>query len=527
MKRTLLVVLNSTAALALVLAASPASAQQNAAQTQQLQNENQRYHSQRNLSAAEFVRRAAIGNLFEIRSSELATSRANNEAVGDFARTLADEHRKAGQELQDAAGDNSVETELDQRHANMIDRLQQISGSDFDRQFIRMQIRAHRQAISLYRNWIKNNESGSGQTMASGQSDQENQDLLEFAESTLPTLEENLRTAQELRSELRQGSGIAARQNRRDTAQNQNRQSRNQLARNDQRGRDTLEIQQRSPEVTIRRQSPEVSVRQPRPQITVRQAPPTVTIQQPPPEVIVQMPRPDVNVQSPRPQVSVDVQRPQIRFQDSDAEPRVRFRQQASDGRQIEFQRGQPEVDYQRTGQPRVVYQQSDSQPKVRYQSQAQSQSGTEGQRSRNQSGRNTQANDNQDWASEARRLTEDDTENRNATTGTGGETQTRAITVGRLTDMDIYNARGQNLGSVDDVVVSDAGRTYVVLAHGGFLGMFEDEVALPLDRLRYRGNRIIVSGLTEQEISDMPDWEARVPNYQSVDDAQRLQVNQ
>ena len=66
-----------------------------------------------------------------------------------------------------------------------------------------------------------------------------------------------------------------------------------------------------------------------------------------------------------------------------------------------------------------------------------------------------------------------------------------------------------------------------MVLAHGGFLGMFEDEVALPLDRLRYRGNRIIVSGLTEQEISDMPDWETRVSNHQSVDDSQSLQINQ
>ena len=335
----------------------------------------------------------------------------------------------------------------------MINRLQQTSGSNFDRQFIRMQIRAHRQAISLYRNWINQNDTGAGQTMASGQSAQANQDLLEFAESTLPTLEEHLRTAQELRSELRQGSGMAVRQNRRDTAQNQ--QQRNQLSRNaenQQGNRDTLAIQQRSPEVTVRRQSPQVSVRQPQPQITVRQAPPTVTIQQPPPEVIVRMPRPDVNVESARPQVSVNVQRPQIRFQESDAEPRVRFQQQDSEGRQVEFQRAQPKVDYQRTGEPRVVYQQSDSEPKVRYQSQ--SRSGTEGQRFRPQSERNAQQSGNQDWVGEARRLTEDDAASEATTTGSGGNAQARSITAARLTDMDIYNAQGQNLGSIDDVIV-------------------------------------------------------------------------
>jgi predicted outer membrane protein/sporulation protein YlmC with PRC-barrel domain len=550
MKRTLLVVLNSTAALALVLAASPASAQQNDGQTgfqtQQQQNrqyQNQQYQNQRDLSAADFVRRAAIGNLFEIRASQLATSRANNDVLQDFARTLVEDHRAASQDLREAAGNNSVEAELDRRHRNMIDRLQRASGNDFDRQFIRMQIRAHREAISLYRNWINQNGSGSGQTTASGQANQANQDLVEFAEATLPTLEEHLRTAQDLRSELRQGRGMAAGQNRRTTAQNQRSgntaQNWQRNAQNRQAGRDTLEIQQRAPEVTVRRQSPEVSVRQPRPQITVRQAPPTVTIQQPPPEVIVQMPRPDVNVQSPRPQVSVDVQRPQIRFQESDSEPRVRFQQQASDGRQIEFERGQPEVDYQRTGQPRVVYQQSDSEPRVRYQSQAQSgtegqrsrnqsdRDATDGQRSRNQSERNAQQSDNRDWATEARRLTEDDTATEAATTGSGGTAQSRSLTAEQLTDLDIYNARGENLGSIDDVIVSAAGRNYVVLAHGGFLGMFQDEVALPLDRLRYRGDRIVVSGLTEQEISDMPDWETRVPNHQSVDDAQTLQINQ
>ncbi len=539
MKRTLLVVSNSTAALALVLAASPAPAQQNdthsGARTQQQQrSENQRYQGQRNLSAADFVQRAAIGNLFEVRSSQLATSRADNDEVRTFARTLVEDHREASQNLREAAGNISVETELDQRHANMIDRLQQASGNNFDRQFIRMQIRAHRQAISLYRNWINQNDTGARQTSASGQSAQSNQDLLEFAESTLPALQEHLRMAQELRSELRQGSGIAARQNRRNTAQNQ--QSRNRLSRNAQNqqgNRDTLAIQQRRPEVTVRRQSPQVSVRQPQPQITVRQAPPTVTIQQPPPEVIVHMPQPDVNVDSSRPQVSVNVPRPQVRFQESDAEPRVRFQQQDSDGRQVEFLRAQPEVEYQRTGEPRVVYQQSDSEPKVRYQSQSQTgtegqRSGTQTERSRVQSERSTQQqSDDQDWTNEARRLTEDNTASEAATTGTGGNMQSRSITAERLTDMDIYNARGQNLGSIDDVIVSDAGRNYVVLGHGGFLGMFEDEVALPLDRLRYRGNRIIVSGLTDQEISDMPDWETRVPNHQSVDDSQNLQINQ
>ncbi len=404
MKRTLL---NSTAAL--VLAASPALAQQKDAQPgaqtqQQVQNQNQH-----KLTAAEFVRRAAIGDLFELRLSQLATSSANNDAVGEFARTLVKDYWQDNQDLREAAGDISIPTELDQRHANMIERLQKAPKGNFDRQFIRMQIRAHRQAISLYRKWIAQNDTGSGQT-ATGQAAQANQDLLEFAEATLPTLQEHLRSAQELRSELRQGSGIASRQNRSNVP--------NQWSDNAQERRsyrDSLAIQQQPPEVTIRRQSPQVSVRQPQPQITVRQAPPTVTIQQPPPEVIVRMPRPDVNVESSRPQVSVNVPRPQVRFQESDVEPRVRIQQQDAEGRQVEFQRGQPQVNYERTGEPKVVYQKSDSQPRVRYQSQAQS--GSDSQRSRNQTERTAKQSE-KDWTSEARRLTEDKVGRDAATTG-------------------------------------------------------------------------------------------------------------
>ena len=93
---------------------------------------------------------------------------------------------------------------------------------------------------------------------------------------------------------------------------------------------------------------------------------------------------------------------------------------------------------------------------------------------------------------------------------------------------MDIYNARGENLGSIDDVVMgTDSGRAYVVLAHGGFLGMFQDEVALPVNRLRYRGNRLIVSGLTEQEISDMPNWRSRVTQPRQLEDSRTVQIRQ
>jgi len=99
-------------------------------------------------------------------------------------------------------------------------------------------------------------------------------------------------------------------------------------------------------------------------------------------------------------------------------------------------------------------------------------------------------------------------------------------IEAGRLTDMDVYNRAGQNLGEVDQVIADQTGeKKYLVLAHGGFIGLFEDEVALPLERVLYRGDRLVVSGLTEQEIADMPNWEDRVQNSRELDDNQTVEV--
>jgi sporulation protein YlmC with PRC-barrel domain len=91
---------------------------------------------------------------------------------------------------------------------------------------------------------------------------------------------------------------------------------------------------------------------------------------------------------------------------------------------------------------------------------------------------------------------------------------------------MDVYNLAGQNLGEVDQVITDQTGqRKYLVLAHGGFIGLFEDEVALPIERVQYRGDRLIVSGLTDQEIEDMPNWQDRVQNSRELDDSQAVEI--
>jgi len=77
----------------------------------------------------------------------------------------------------------SVPTNLDQAHRAMLNRLQQLNGCAFEKQFTQDQIAAHQQAISLFKDYAQNG------------SDQE---LKTWAHKTIPELEQHLQLADNL-----------------------------------------------------------------------------------------------------------------------------------------------------------------------------------------------------------------------------------------------------------------------------------------------------------------------------------------
>jgi sporulation protein YlmC with PRC-barrel domain len=56
-----------------------------------------------------------------------------------------------------------------------------------------------------------------------------------------------------------------------------------------------------------------------------------------------------------------------------------------------------------------------------------------------------------------------------------------------KMDGVDVYNQDNQKLGEIEDVLIDPSGRvTGVVLSVGGFLGIDEHEVLIPMDRLRF-----------------------------------------
>ena len=141
-----------------------------------------------------FAKRVASANAFEIQSSELAKDRAQSSEVKSFADQMIVDHTKAGEDFKAAIQAANVSPppaeEPDAKQKATLTKLRNAQGAAFEKAYVSAQLAAHKEAVSLFRNYSK-----SGRTAP----------LKEFAQSTLPTLEHHLSMVQE----LNRPSGIA------------------------------------------------------------------------------------------------------------------------------------------------------------------------------------------------------------------------------------------------------------------------------------------------------------------------------
>lgn len=105
-------------------------------------------------AARQFVEKAAIGDMFEIQSSQLALERSRDEAVKAFAQMMVDDHRRLSaqmkQTLQPPNQGVAVPDRLDAKHREMMERLRAAEGAEFDRLYLQMQLAAHEEALALH-----------------------------------------------------------------------------------------------------------------------------------------------------------------------------------------------------------------------------------------------------------------------------------------------------------------------------------------------------------------------------------------
>ncbi len=135
----------------------------------------------------DFVRKVAIGDMFEIQSSELAIKKADHRGK-EFASRMISDHGKTSLQLKAMVQRGKVKAELpqalDDEHQKKLDQLKGLSGKDFDRSYDEMQQQAHEEAIALFQNYAQKGD---------------NPDLRRWAAKTLPRLRDHLAMAKRLK----------------------------------------------------------------------------------------------------------------------------------------------------------------------------------------------------------------------------------------------------------------------------------------------------------------------------------------
>ena len=140
------------------------------------------------VSAAEFVRKVAISDMFEIQSSQRALSKNPDADTKPFAEQMVKDHQQTTAELKSLVQSGKVKeqppTAFDDEHKRKLDELGKLSGKEFDTAYDRAQKEAHQEAVTLFEAYSRNGD---------------NADLKQWAAKTLPHLKEHLTRAEKLK----------------------------------------------------------------------------------------------------------------------------------------------------------------------------------------------------------------------------------------------------------------------------------------------------------------------------------------
>jgi len=154
-------------------------------------------------SPREFLIQAQQGANSEIMLARLATKYARNPAVRDFGQTLVDDHRQARDDIRSLGRRFGVPSarDISPEARDELDRLTDLRGRRFDREFINYMIEDHRKDIAEFRDEAR----------------EQHGPVSEFARRQLPTLRKHLDIASALGNQNGRFSGNFDQTGTRDT----------------------------------------------------------------------------------------------------------------------------------------------------------------------------------------------------------------------------------------------------------------------------------------------------------------------
>ena len=142
---------------------------------------------------SDFVKEAASGGKMEVKLGQYAAKNAADAQVNRFGERMVADHGKANAELTKICERAAIEVPKDTatKHDAMVDRLTALKGAEFDRAYMDAMVEDHEHDVEAFREAAKSAE---------------NAEVKQFAQKTLPTLEEHLKMAKEIDARLEKGA---------------------------------------------------------------------------------------------------------------------------------------------------------------------------------------------------------------------------------------------------------------------------------------------------------------------------------
>ena len=141
-------------------------------------------------SDKEFVKKAAEEKLTEVELGKLAQEKGSSPAVKEFGKRIVEDHSKNDQSLASAASKVNVDvpTELPRGGKKAVEKLSKLSGPDFDRAYAKLMLNDQKSNVESF-----SEEARLGKIP----------EVKNFAEKTLPTLQEHRQMAEQLETSVK------------------------------------------------------------------------------------------------------------------------------------------------------------------------------------------------------------------------------------------------------------------------------------------------------------------------------------
>jgi putative membrane protein len=132
-----------------------------------------------------FAKRATVNGMIDVEMGKLAAEKGSSSEVKQFGQKMADERAKSNDQLKEIASRESIAIPdaLTAKQRSHIDKLSKLSGEEFDQAYLKDQVKSQGNDVREYQ---MEAEDGSDAGVKN------------FAAQTLPSLQENLKTAKDL-----------------------------------------------------------------------------------------------------------------------------------------------------------------------------------------------------------------------------------------------------------------------------------------------------------------------------------------